>query len=193
MEDIVALLGKLDKRRIAEEVDTSIDEIREHYPLASVRSCHSCVEIIFVDFYQHLVSRRCHATFPLFEPAEALCDVRALLNEAYRSRNGDYYAAIYDAEQGINGGLEGVLDLIRETFKQRLTRAYVDLVFRDYDLDGEMRIRMLKQFFAYCGHELSARIRTDEICRYADRETFRRIITAYAQGRYEVIWNLNRY
>lgn len=190
METIFGLLRRLDSRTIAARISAPIDKAREHYPLAAKLRRLGSEEAVITDYYQYLIRSRCGASFDLQEPAQAAMEARELLNDAYRRRNGNVFCAIYDAENGINGGLPGVIDVLTEAFKNWLIRSHIDSVLH---IRGEDRIELLRQFFTYFGSDLPASTRLDEPELYSQADVFRNIILSYVRGREQVIRRLNQY
>jgi hypothetical protein len=192
METIFDLLAKLDEKTIAREVDLPIDTARERYPLALRRAQLGSAESVIHDYYQYLISSHLGIDDPLFSPEEAVCQVHDLLEGIYGCGGQREYTAFYETQEGVEGGLPAVLDRLTDAYKKRLREAHVNMALRECRLSHAALGEMILQFRAFCGHELPVPIRESNFWEHLDYETFRRIIVAYAQGRDEVLRNLER-
>jgi hypothetical protein len=182
MNTIDHIMAALDERNIAREVGNIHDEARLRFPLErnTVESFDEFSDLTGDYFNYHF--SRCVANGGRFSPADASGRAKALLERAYRRRNGDIVSAYNDAHDGTNGGMRVILDVLADGLKEEAVEHYVRYVFDRLIAPNAWgaKVRIIEQFIERCGPQLADSIQRNQPERYA--QNYRDLIAAFVQG-----------
>ena len=169
MASINSLLAALDERTIARRIGIPHDEARMRYPLRSntVDSFEAFSDVI-ADYYNYHFTT-CVSRGGALSRSESSSRAKELLEREYRRRQGDIVSAFNDANDGTNGGLRGVLDIVADGLKAESVERYIREMFDVHVAPNawEEKVGMIRQFIAQCGVHLASSIRADQPERYA--------------------------
>ena len=182
MISINQLLAALDEREIARTVGLAQDEARMSFPLRhnTVASFEE-FSTILGEYYNHHFSR-CLARGARLSPIEASGRAKELIEREYHRHQGTIVTAYNEAQDGTNGGLRALLDIIADGLKSQAVERYVRYVF-DHMVSPnswEDKVELIRQFINYCGNTLGSAIRADQPERYA--QNAQELINSYVQA-----------
>jgi hypothetical protein len=105
-----------------------------------------------------------------------------ILEQEYRERGGDLFAAYKDARDGTNGGLAVILDRIAEHLKAESIERYIQDVFEKCmsPISRKSKVEMIRQFIARNDQNLPSSVLNDQPERYADN--YHELIKAYIES-----------
>lgn len=179
MSSLNSLLDALDELTIARKIQAPHDDARNNYHLKSnrVQDFDEFTHIIG-DYYNHHFSA-CMSSGGRLSAAEAAARAKEVLEREYRRRNGDIVTAFRDAEQGLDGGLRGILDHIAEALKAEAVAYYTREMFDRHVAphEWEDKVAIVRQFLTRFAPLLGSTVRTDQPERYA--HDYRELIEAY--------------
>ena len=183
MASIQSMTLEMDERTIARKVGIPHDEARVQYSLRSntVNSYQEFSDIIS-DYYNHHFSF-CVSNGGRLSQAEAASRAKKLVDQEYRKKNSsDLVGAFNNANNGTDGGLRKILDIIAENLKSESVENYVSNIFDRYiePNSWDQKVDMIRQFIEHYGEHLSQDIQTDKPERYASN--YRALISSYVQG-----------
>lgn len=168
MTNIKLLLDALDERTIARKIGILHDETRMAYALQSntVRDFRA-FEDVLGDYFNHHFSAASQGG--RLSRDEAIARAKEMIERAYQRRNGNVVTAFNDAQDGTNGGLRKILDVLADGLKTEAIERYVRQTFDRYVMPNswEDKVELLRQFLDQCGVNLSPSIRRDQPERYA--------------------------
>jgi len=160
MGNIDTLLSALDERTIASKIAISNDETRMQYPLRSntVSSFDEFSNIIG-DYYNYHFTK-CVSGGGSLSTSEAGGRAKEIIEREYRKRGGDIVAACNNAQDGTNGGMRAILDIIAEGIKAESVERYIREMFDRHVSPNswEDKVNIIRQFIRRCGGELSGSV-----------------------------------
>ena len=160
MGNIDTLLSALDERTIASKIAISNDETRMQYPLRSntVSSFDEFSNIIG-DYYNYHFTK-CVSGGGSLSTAEAGGRAKEIIEREYRKRGGDIVSACNNAQDGTNGGMRAVLDIIAEGIKAESVERYIREMFDRHVSPNswEDKVNIIRQFIRRCGGELAGSV-----------------------------------
>ena len=169
MGNINALLDALDERTIAKKIGIANDEARMKYQLRSntVGSFDEFSSII-ADYYNYHFTK-CVSGGGLLSSAEAGGRAKEIIEHEYRRRGGDIVSACNNAQEGTNGGMRAVLDIIAEGIKTESVERYVRDMFDRHIAPNSWddKVDIIRQFMSHCGGQLSSSVRSAQPEAYA--------------------------
>ena len=169
MASINSLLAALDERTIARRIGIPNDEARMRYSLHSntVDSFEAFSDVI-ADYYNYHFTA-CVSRGGSLSRSESSSRAKELLEREYRRRQGDIVSAFNDANDGTNGGLRSVLDVVADGLKAESVERYIREMFDVHVAPNawEQKVEMIRRFIDQCGVHLASSIRADQPERYA--------------------------
>lgn len=181
MPSIRALLSDLDERTIAKRIGVAHDEARMSFQLrgSTVQSFDEYTSII-ADYIRHHYGR-CVSRGGQMSRTEAAGRGKSILNQELRRQGGDFVSAYRDCEEGVNGGLRHILDLLCESIKAEGIEYYTRDAFDRHipPHDWQARKDIVRQFVEHCGVALPGIDRYDP-ARYA--RDVEELIRAFLRG-----------
>ena len=169
MGSLDAIMKQLDEREIARKAGLPHDEARMAYALKknTVASFGEFTQIIGDYYSYHFVT--CVSNGGALPRAEAEGRAKEIIELKYRERRSTLQGAYADAQEGTNGGLRNILDLIAEQLKYESVERYIRKVFDDQidPTSWEDKVNLIKQFIARCGADLAPSIDSRNPERYA--------------------------
>jgi hypothetical protein len=183
MPSIASLLAALDEREIARRVGLPHDEAREHYRLQrnTVRDFQEFSEILG-DYYAHHYGR-CIAQGGTLPRPEAEGRAKEIVENYYQRRmNADLAAACSNAQDGLEGGMGGILNIIANALKEESVERYIRHVFDQHVAPNVWndQVEIVRQFIAHCGMQLSTRVRAEDAERHA--RDYQQLIRSYVDA-----------
>ena len=185
MGNIDTLLNALDERTIASKIAISNDETRMGYPLRSntVSSFDEFSNIIG-DYYNYHFTK-CVSGGGSLSTAEAGGRAKEIIEREYRKRGGDIVAACNNAQDGTNGGMRAVLDIIAEGIKAESVERYIRDMFDRHVAPNSWddKVNIIRQFIRRCGGELAGSVDLQQPEAYASNyeSLIRSYVTALQQ------------
>jgi hypothetical protein len=169
MGNINALLDALDERTIAKKIGIANDEARMQYQLHSntVGNFDQFSSII-ADYYNYHFTK-CVSGGGSLSSAEAGGRAKEIIEREYRRRGGDIVSACNNAQEGTNGGMRAVLDIIAEGIKTESVERYVREMFDRHVSPNSWddKVDIIRQFMHRCGGQLSSSVRSSQPEAYA--------------------------
>lgn len=169
MGSLDAIMRQLDEREIARTAGLPHDEARMAYALRknTVDSFGEFTQVISDYYSYHFV--RCVSGGGALSRAEAEGRAKEIIERKYREKGSTLQGAFADAQEGTNGGLRNILDLIAEQMKYEAVERYIRKVFDDQidPTSWEDKVSIIKQFIARCGADLAPSIDSRNPERYA--------------------------
>ena len=178
---IQALLSDLSEQTIARKVAVPHDEARLAYRLrANTVKDWPDFERIITDYFQHHYAL-CVTGGGRIGRSQAAGRAKEIINQGYRRQGGDTRSAFRDCQDGVNGGLRQLLDVLCDSIKEEAVQFYTRDVFDRYlpPDDWARQKDMVAQFIRHCGVALPG-IDPSDPGRYArDIET---LVTAFVHS-----------
>ena len=178
---IEALLSELSEGIIARRVAILHDEARLAYRLrANTVKTWPEFEDTIAGYVQHHYAR-CVTGGGRIDRSQAAGRAKEIINQVYHRQGGDTRSAFRDCQEGVNGGLRGILDILCDSIKEEAVQYYSRAVFDRYlpPDDWPRQKEMVAQFIRHCGVALPGIDRSDP-GRYArDLET---LVTAFVRS-----------
>ena len=169
MSSLDAILKQLDEREIARNAGLPHDEARMAYALRknTVESFSEFTQIISDYYSYHFVT--CVSGGGALPRAEAEGRAKEILEQKYHAKGSTLQGAFSDAQEGTNGGLRTILDIIAEQLKYEAVERYIRKVFDDQidPSSWEDKVNIIRQFIARCGTDLAPSIDSRNPERYA--------------------------
>jgi hypothetical protein len=169
MGNINALLDALDERTIAKKIGIANDEARMKYQLKSntVGGFDEFSRII-ADYYNYHFTR-CVSGGGSLSSSEAGGRAKEIIEREYRRRGGDIVSACNNAQEGTNGGMRAVLDIIAEGIKAESVERYIREMFDRHVAPNSWddKVDIIRQFMEHCGGQLSSSVRSSQPEAYA--------------------------
>ena len=183
MPSIASLLAALDERTIARRVAIAHDEARLAFPLSrnTVGSFQEFSEILG-DYYAHHHSR-CVSRGGQLSRTEAEGRAKEIVDTHYqRRRRSDIAAAYNNAQEGLEGGLGAILDIIANDLKEASVERYIRNAFDQHVTPNSWsdQVEIIRQFITHCGMQLSPRVSPGEAERHA--RDYKELIRSYIDG-----------
>ena len=179
MGDINALINALDERTIAKKIGIKNDEARMKYQLRSntVSNFNEFSRII-ADYYNFHFTK-CVSGGGSLSTTEAGGRAKEIIEREYRKRGGDVVSACNNAQDGTDGGMRAVLDVIAEGIKAESVERYVRDMFDRHVAPNSWddKVDIIRQFIRHCGGQLSSSIRSSQPEAYASN--FEGLIRSY--------------
>jgi len=179
MGDINALINALDERAIAKKIGIKNDEARMKYRLRSntVSNFDEFSKII-ADYYNFHFTK-CVSGGGSLSTTEAGGRAKEIIEREYRKRGGDVVSACNNAQDGTDGGMRAVLDVIAEGIKAESVERYVRDMFDRHVAPNSWddKVDIIRQFIRHCGGQLSSSIRSSQPEAYASN--FEGLIRSY--------------
>ncbi len=160
MGNINALLEALDERTIAKKIAIANDETRMQYQLRSnTVSSFDEFSSIIADYYNYHFTK-CVSGGGSLSSAEAGGRAKEIIEREYRKRGGDIVAACNNAQDGTNGGMRAVLDIISEGIKADSAERYIREMFDRHVAPNSWddKVEIIRQFMRRCGGELAGSV-----------------------------------
>ena len=185
MGNIDTLLDALDERTIASKIAIANDETRMQYPLHSntVSSFDEFSNLI-ADYYNYHFTKSVSGGGSL-SIAEAGGRAKEIIEREYRRRGGDIVAACNNAQDGTNGGMRAILDIIAEGIKAESVERYIRDMFDRHVAPNswEDKVNIIRQFIRRCGGELAGSVDFQQPEAYASNyeSLIRSYVTALQQ------------
>lgn len=184
MSTIDNLMAALEEGTLARNVGITHDEARMRYSLRSntVATFDEFSRAIGDYFNYHFT--RCISGGGGLSQMEAQARAKEIIEKEYRRRNGgDIVSAFKNAQDGTNGGMRAILDLIGDALKAEGIERYTREVFDAYvsPESWEQKVAIIRQFIERSGMENSSAIRADQPERYAHE--YRDLIRAFVEAR----------
>jgi len=179
MGDINALINALDERAIAKKIGIKNDEARMKYRLRSnTISNFDEFSRIIADYYNFHFTK-CVSGGGSLSTTEAGGRAKEIIEREYRKRGGDVVAACNNAQDGTDGGMRAVLDVIAEGIKAESVERYVRDMFDRHVAPNSWddKVDIIRQFIRHCGGQLSSSIRSSQPEAYASN--FEGLIRSY--------------
>ena len=179
MGDINALINALDERAIAKKIGIKNDEARMKYRLRSnTISNFDEFSRIIADYYNFHFTK-CVSGGGSLSTTEAGGRAKEIIECEYRKRGGDVVAACNNAQDGTDGGMRAVLDVIAEGIKAESVERYVRDMFDRHVAPNSWddKVDIIRQFIRHCGGQLSSSIRSSQPEAYASN--FEGLIRSY--------------
>jgi len=179
MGDINALINALDERAIAKKIGIKNDEARMKYQLRSnTVSNFDEFSRIIADYYNFHFTK-CVSGGGSLSTTEAGGRAKEIIEREYRKRGGDVVAACNNAQDGTDGGMRAVLDVIAEGIKAESVERYVRDMFDRHVAPNSWddKVDIIRQFIRHCGGQLSSSIRSSQPEAYASN--FEGLIRSY--------------
>ena len=178
---IEALLSDLSERTIAQRVAIPHDEARMAFRLhANTVKTWPEFEGTIAGYFEYHYAR-CVTGGGRIDRSQAAGRAKEIINQQYRRQGGDARSAFRDCQDGVNGGLRQVLDLLCDSIKEEAIQFYCRAVFDRYlpPDDWPRQKEMVAQFIRHCGVALPG-IDPSDPGRYArDLET---LVTAFVHS-----------
>jgi len=179
MGDINALINALDERAIAKKIGIKNDEARMKYRLRSnTISNFDEFSRIIADYYNFHFTK-CVSGGGSLSTTEAGGRAKEIIEREYRKRGGDVVSACNNAQDGTDGGMRAVLDVIAEGIKAESVERYVRDMFDRHVAPNSWddKVDIIRQFIRHCGGQLSSSIRSSQPEAYASN--FEGLIRSY--------------
>ena len=181
MTDIQRLLAALDEREIAANVTSKHDEARLQYRLEknTVSDFREFEEKIadYYDYHFRIASNGGYVD-------KGTCRSRAknVIERHYHRQGGDIRAACRDAQDGTNGGLRSIIDLLADSFKEQSQIEYVTDIFDRFVAPNsfEEKTEIIRQFIKAIRPTSGSAIDVDHPERYA--ENYKDLIQGYVDA-----------
>jgi len=148
MSTIDDLCTMLDEVAVARNVGIAHDEARAAYGLKkNTVSSFDEFNGLIADYYGYH-SGRCVVPGGRIASFEASGQASEILEKAYRRQGGNLMSAYRDAQEGTNGGLRIILDVIAEQLKEESIERYVRHAFNQYvdPTSWNQRVEIIRQF-----------------------------------------------
>ena len=183
MVALTSLMNELDERTIALKVGIPHDNARVRYRLDrnTVSDFDDFTDVI-TDYEQHHVAA-CVAPGAALSRAQAGGRAKEQIEEEYRRRHGgNLVTAFNDAQDGTNGGLRRILDIIAEKLKAEAVERHIRHAFDTHVSPDswEGKVALIREFLDRFGHTLSPSIRVDQAARYA--QNYQDLIRSYLKA-----------
>jgi hypothetical protein len=182
MGSLDAIMRQLDEREIARQVGLPHDEARMAYALRknTVNNFSEFTQIIGDYYSYHFVT--CVSGGGALPRAEAEGRAKEILEKKYHERGSTLQGAYADAQEGTNGGLRNILDLIAEQMKYEAVERYIRKVLDDQidPTSWEDKVSIVRQFIARCGADLAPSIDARNPERYA--KDYTELIRSYVNA-----------
>ncbi|MBI1390116.1 MAG: hypothetical protein GC154_16870 [bacterium] len=182
MTSFTSLIAALDERNIAGAVGLMHDEARMCFPLQSntVSSFDEFSAVIGAYYNHHFSMAVSHGG--RLNPGEAVGRAKELLEREYRRRNGDVVTAFNDANDGTNGGMRRVLDVLAEGIKAECIERYIRDAFDRHVTPNawEQKVEIIRQFIQQSGPFLASSIQRHQPERYA--QNYEELIRSYVKA-----------
>ena len=179
---INSLLSDLDERVIAQRVATVHDEARMQYNLSSntVPSFQEFKAGITTYYNYHYT--KCVTNGGRLTGGDAYGGAKEMVEKEYRKRRGDIVSAFNDAQDGTNGGMRAILDIICDGLKTDSVERYIQNAFDCHVAPNswDQKVDMIRQFISYNGNVLSSSIVASQPERYA--HDYSELIRSYTEG-----------
>ena len=182
MPSINSLLAALDERQIARRIGIPHDEARMQYPLQrNTVDCFDEFSEVIADYYNYHF-RRCVSNGGSLSRSDAAGKAKEILEREYRRREGDIVSAFNDGNEGTNGGMRVVLDMLAEALKAESVERYTREVFDRQVAPNawEDKVELIRQFIRQCGTNLASSIRADQPERYA--QNYSELVRSYVKA-----------
>jgi len=182
MATINLLLSTLDEREIARQVAVPHDTARLNYQLRSnTVTDFDQFENIIADYYNYHHTK-CVSNGGRLSSGEASGRAKELLEKEYRKKNGDIVSAYNDAQDGTNGGMRTVLDVICDGIKAEVVERYIRYIFDCHVAPNswDQKVDIIRQFIAHAGPYLSSSIVAGQPERYA--QNYSELVRSYTEG-----------
>lgn len=185
MSALQTIVSELDERNLAIKIGSIHDRTRMQYR-SDTNTIGSFDEFskAIGDYYNYHFSI-CNSNGGRLSESEASQAAKEIIQGHYQRQNGNLVNAYNDAQDGTNGGMRVLLDLIAEDLKMRSISRYVQNVFDQYVAPNswEEKVSIIRQFIDAYGHLLSGGIDRANPERYAqDFQTLiRQIVEALRQ------------
>ena len=183
MTSIASILSALDERNIAQRVAIPHDEARMSFHLNSniVASFQEFSDILG-DYYAHHHSR-CISRGGHMSRMEASGRAKEIVDNHYQRRfRSDIATAFTNANDGMEGGVGAILDIIANNLKEESVERYVREVFDHHVTPNSWseQVEIIREFIARCGMQLSPGVSSDEAERHA--RDYKTLIRSYVDG-----------
>ncbi len=182
MGSINALLDALDERTIARKIGIQNDETRMAYRLHSnIVSSFDNFNDVIADYYNYHFTR-CVSGGGGLSRSEAGGRAKEIIEKEYRKRGGDIVSAYNNAQDGTNGGMRAILDIIAEGIKAESVERYIRDVFDRHVAPSswDEKVDIIRQFILYCGGQLDGSVRAAQPEAYASN--YEQLIRSYVNA-----------
>jgi hypothetical protein len=169
MSSIDSLCAELDEVAIAGNAGNAHDNARAAYSLKknTVSSFDEFNDRI-VDYYSYHIGQ-CVVPGGRIAPYEAAGRASEILEREYKRQGGNLMSAYKDANDGTNGGLRIILDIIADHLKEESVERYIRFAFNQHvdPTSWPQKVEIISQFIGRYGHILGPSIDAAHPERYA--------------------------
>lgn len=169
MGTIDSLCAALDEVAIARNVGIAHDEARAAYTLnKNTVSNFEEFNNLLANYYRHHVSR-CVVQGGSVAHFEAAGRASEILEAAFRRQGHNLMSAYRDAQDGTNGGMRIILDVLAEQLKEESVERYVRHAFNSHvdPTSWPQKVDIISQFISRNQHILGPSIDSVHPERYA--------------------------
>jgi hypothetical protein len=148
MSSIDSLCGALDEVTIARNVGIAHDEARAAYVLRkNTVSSFDEFNNLIADYYSYHIGL-CVVQGGRTANFEAAGRASEILEREYRRQGGNLTSAYKDANDGTNGGMRIILDIIAEQLKEESVERYVRHAFNRHvdPTSWDQKVEIIRQF-----------------------------------------------
>ena len=169
MAKINNMVRALEDRNIAQLVGIPHDTARMKFQTRSntVKNMGEYRQIVR-SYVKHHHSE-CISSGGSMSNSEAEGIAREILEQEFRRRGGDYITGYNMAQEGVDGGLKAVLDIIAEGLKAMSVERFIRHTFDNYVAPNawDQKVEIIREFIAHYGAHLSSSIDVNNPERYA--------------------------
>jgi hypothetical protein len=182
MSSIDSLFAALDEVTIAENVGKAHDNARGAYSL-KINTVSSFDEFNdrIADYYSYHISR-CVVQGGRIAPYEAVGRASEILESEYKRQGGSLMSAYKDANDGTNGGMRIILDVIAEQLKEESVERYIRHAFNQHvdPTSWSQKVEIIRQFIDHYRHILGLSVDPAHPERYA--QNYDQLIREFMDG-----------
>ena len=166
---IDSLCAALDEVEIARNVGIAHDEARGAFGLRkNTVSSFDEFNNLIADYYSYHIGH-CVALGGRIAAFEAAGRASEILEREYKRHGGNLMSAYRDANDGTNGGVRIILDVIAEQLKEESVERYVRHAFNRHvdPTSWDQRVEIIRQFIDRNRHVLGSSVDATHPERYA--------------------------
>lgn len=160
------------------------DEARMNYRLSSITVRDGTEFEREVGKYVAYHFGRCVAPGARLAPERAVAMAKQIIENAYRRRHRTLQNAISDGVTGDNGGMEGIMNLLAEHFRNEAQEDFIEFTLSQHaPVDSyQARVELLKDLLAHYGQFLPDAVKNQPAERFASPEEFREVFRHLADA-----------
>ena len=178
---IASLVALLEEKSLVKQVTLRHDEARMKFSLRSntVNSFEEFSEVLS-NYYNHHYAECLSGG--RFSVSEAASRAKEIVEQEYRRKGGDLVTAYNNANDGTNGGVRAILDIIADKLKADSVEHYIKDLFDRHVAPNSFdeKVAIMEQFISVYGNQLSSSIQAGRPERYA--HDYQNLIRAYVMS-----------